>query len=444
MSNNYWEYLAGRWYYRKEIAKNYSCKILVVLHLYYMDSWPTIQKYLRNLRPYKYDLIITYIPQQANEKILAQIKQFKPDTQFFACANKGWDIAPFLEVISKQDLLRYDIVYKLHTKGTTRKFIYIYNQIFKKKDWFTNLYDGILGGFSVHRTINRLCTHPTTGLVAAKNLIIQDPKHKQTFTAAYAQRLHIPITQNYHFVAGTCFAMKAALLEQVKTWPVHMTDFTPTKRGEGFSLAHALERMICAFIEPLGYSLYGQPTPHPLYSRQLKRYQKYTALRLLDDPRVKIDYEFFYKWLEGGRIVYEIKHLALREIKREWQGQILHLQDTHAYQYLEGNSTVYNEYCAENERISGICMSETRFKKLIHSLQNGYDETYMPVVRGEDYVLQDGQHRCCWLLKKYGPDYKIPVLCITDISALRWDRRIKRYLKKTWQRWKMKFNKINI
>ncbi|WP_428048898.1 rhamnan synthesis F family protein [Candidatus Avelusimicrobium caledoniensis] len=434
MSDNYVEHLVGRWIFRKQIQQNRSCKILVILHLYYEHAWPTIKKYLRNLSPYTYDLMVTYIPEQTNVKVLANIKKFKLNTCFFPCENKGWDVAPFWGVLSTIDLSKYDIVYKLHTKGTKRKFIFIYNQIFKKKDWFYNLFNGILGGFSVHTAIQHLYTNPQVGIVAAENLIVCDPKHKQAFTKTYAKRWHIDINPRYHFVAGTCFAMKASLLQQVKKWPIVADDFVPTERGQ-FSSAHALERLLCAFIEPLGYQFFGQKTAHPRYGCKLKYCQKYTALRLLEDKRVHVDYEFFYKNLEGRLILYEIKKLSLGKIRREWNGKILELQHTHAYQYLEGHMQQYNDYCIENKRLSGFSMSSQRFGALILSLQTGYDETYMPVVRAEDYVLCDGQHRCCWLLKKYGPDYVIPALCITNASNLRLEKKIRLFIKKQWKKY---------
>ncbi len=428
MSNTYFSHLVGQFLYKKTIEKNRKCRILVILHLYYMDSWPAIRKYLRNLSPYTHDLIVTYIPEHSSAETLEEIKKYKPGVKLCACENRGFDVGPFLEVLSETDLKRYDIVYKLHSKGTGRKCIYIYDQIFKRSDWFKNLYNAILGGLSVHATIDALYNNKTIGLVAAENLITQDPKHKQAFTLAYAREKNISINENYHFVAGTCFAIRAELLEQVKKWKIRLEDFMPTQRGT-FSLAHAAERFICGFIEPLGYTMFGRKTRHPVYRRKLKRYRTYTALRLLEDPHIRIDYEFFYKFIEGRQLVYEIKELPLRCIKRLWNGQWLSLQETHAYRYLQGQVHQYREYCMENEKLSGLCMSEQRFSKLIHSLQNGYDKTFMPVVAQGTYELLDGQHRLCWLLNTYGPDYVIPVLCIAPVQYPRWHQRLKEYLK---------------
>ena len=42
-------------------------------------------------------------------------------------------------------------------------------------------------------------------------------------------------------------------------------------------------------------------------------------------------------------------------------------------------------------------------------MNEGYDERYMPVIDEYNQILY-GQNRCCILMNKYGPEYKVKVL----------------------------------
>ena len=391
------------------INKNKDAKILVCLHLFYPELWNAISKYLNNLKGYNYDLVVTCSEAYLDNKIIKKIKNIKQKEKNITYPNRGFDIAPFIDVLNKTDLENYDIIFKLHSKGTARHFIYIYEQIFKKDDWFFNLYNGILSPKNTHITIDRLFNDEKAGIVAAENLIVNDPLHKQFFTNSIAKNYNIAINEKYHFIAGTCFAIKAELLKPIKALNLSLHDFEPSKRGE-FSLAHAMERIVCACIEPQGYNFCGNLTPHNEYKNLCKKYKKYSALRLLEDERFKIDYEFFYKYLEMTPVKnYEIVRIKLKDIKRDWNGKILSLKECHPYKYLLGETKQYEEYCAENRKF-GFYMSEQRFSDLLNKINtNHYDTKLMPILTKDNFIA-DGQHRACILLYKYGENYEIDCL----------------------------------
>lgn len=401
----------GRIVYSHSIKQNNSAKILVVCHLFYMDAWPYIKRYLENLSPYRYDLVVSYITGHFDEEVLEEVREFKGDVRFEKFENKGFDIGGFLDIIGRTDLSRYDIVYKLHTKGIGRKQIYIYDQVFKRADWFLNLFDGIIGEFSVHKAVNILLHSSDSGIVASANLIVQDPSYKREFTCAQAHRLGIPINEEYHFVAGSCFAIKSPLLSHVQDLHLTIDSFEPTRRGS-FSLAHAMERIVCASTEAQGHSLVGIRVPHPHYILERYYRRKVSALRLLDDDRFSLDFDYFYKALEMVPVFsYGIKPMRLGDIRRYWDGKYYHFQDCPPYAYLKGNVERYEEYTEANFKEKGFEMSRERFDNLIKSLEeNGLDEKQLPVVCAYDDTIWDGQHRCCWLIAKYGEDTVVPVL----------------------------------
>ncbi len=395
----------------KKIKKNQNERILVVLHLYYMNSWDEIRLYLANLESYNYDLIVTYVDGHYNTSVLEKIKKFKSKTIFLKYPNKGFDIGAFIDVIGKIDISMYDVVFKIHSKGISRKYLYIYNQIFKYKDWFYNLYDGILGAFAVHKVIDVFATDKKVGLVASKNLIVHDPKHKQFFTKQVADKYKLKIKDNYQYVAGSCFVIRTQCLEKIKKLNLTIDSFADTKRGE-FSLAHAMERLVCAAVETIGLNFYGIPVAHNLYEKELEDAQKTSAIRLLDDDRINLDYEFFYKVLESRKIKnYFIKEIALKDINRFWKGNVLKLNECAPYAYLGGAKKEYVDYCEENKQIYGWEMFVDRFDALLNNMeQNGYNPKSMPVLDAKDNIIMDGQHRSCYLLKKFGPEHKIQAL----------------------------------
>ena len=401
----------GKVLFSRSIKRNKDARILVVLHLYYMEAWPSIKRYLENLSPYHYDLIVTYITGHYDAAVLDQVRAFKKEAQFAEYENKGYDIGGFLDVLSKTDLQEYDIIYKLQSKGVGREFIYIYDQVFKKADWFLNLFDGILGEINVHRAINRLMQNPRTGLVASANLIVKDPPHKKAFTSAKADDLQIQILNDYHFVAGSCFAMKASLLSSIQNLHFTIDSFESTKRGT-FSIAHAMERIVCACIEPYGQQLSGIPVMHPRYWLERRFQRSVSAIRLLDDDRFSIDYDYFYKALEMYPVYsYDVTPMRLGDLRRYWDGEYYPLRECSPFAYISGNVDRYHQYASENAKASSFEMSPERFDKLIKSMEeNGFDARQLPIVCDMDNTIWDGLHRCCWLLAKYGEDHVIPVV----------------------------------
>lgn len=403
----------GRVLYRNRIHNNRSARILVVLHLYYMEAWPFIKRYLENLSPYSYDLIVTYTTGHYDPVVLESVYDFKKEAFLVEYENKGFDIGGFLDMISKSNLQNYDIIFKLHSKGVERDFIFIYDQIFKKADWFINLYDGILGEFSVHKTVNLLMHNPSAGLVASANLIVQDPPHKRFFTLNRAAQLGVSILEEYHFVAGSCFAIKASLLSSIQGLHLSIDSFEPTRRGF-FSLAHAMERIVCASIETRGQKMVGISVPHPTYLLERRYRRSISSIRLLEDNRFSLDYDYFYRSLEFYPVFsYEIKSMRIGDIRRYWEGKYYQLQECSPYAYLHGDVKGYDQYAATVSGITAFEVSRERFDELIQSMEdNGFDEKHLPVVCARDNTIWDGQHRCCWLLAHYGEDYVIPVLSL--------------------------------
>ncbi|WP_161522206.1 rhamnan synthesis F family protein [Bifidobacterium aemilianum] len=244
---------------RRTIRRNSKARILVLLHLYYAEAWPEIREYLLNLRPYDVDLVATVTEGRVTDETIADIASFNGRTNtVITVPNKGFDLGPFFEAargINKD----YDLVFKLHSKGTKRPFQYIYNQCFFRRSWFLNLYDGILSPRRVHNIVEAFMGERRISLAAADNLIIKDPLEKQALHRSIANSMGLSLKADYKYVAGTCFALSMEQFTAIKKLGYSIDDFEPTSATSVEDLAHFLERYICT-VNPGNVHMLGTRT----------------------------------------------------------------------------------------------------------------------------------------------------------------------------------------
>ena len=412
--------IIGKYYHFRIVKHNKNTRILVILHLYYMSAWPEIQEYLKNLSPYNYTLIVTCMNGFYDNETLSRIKQFKNDVRIIKCDNYGWDLRPFLIALRSVDLSNYDILYKLQSKGTKRKQIFVYGQYFRYRSWFLNLFEGCIGPFTVHTTIRNLMdTNRNIGIVAAKNLIVNDPIHKQHMVEKTLREFNFPIPKNYRFVAGSCFATRANLMNEIQTLDIDVEKF----KARGFSLAHRLERVICFPSLWKGLKMEG---PRVLSLRRSFWFlypfawwwKKYNGVRILNDPRVHVEDEFAFDCIEPCLIKeWKFVNIKVGKIRRRLYPNkqiIVPLYETLPYKYIvTKDPLLYNDYCVYNQQIyKNYHMSQERFDNLIYSLEIKGDTNENNIVITESNIILDGQHRCCWLLYSKGPNHIINALFI--------------------------------
>jgi lipopolysaccharide biosynthesis protein len=89
-------------------------KILVHLHLYYIDQLDYFIKKLKNIKGCEWDLFVTLVCD--NESVRKKILKFKSNAQIIMVDNVGFDVWPFIQILKKVDLNEYDFVLKVHTK----------------------------------------------------------------------------------------------------------------------------------------------------------------------------------------------------------------------------------------------------------------------------------------------------------------------------------------
>ncbi len=420
--------------YKSIIEKNKNAKILVILHLFYMCSWKEIKEYLKNLDIYNYKLIVTYTSDNEDKAVLDNIRSYKPDTELFKFPNLGYDVGSFTDVIQKVDLEKYDIIFKLQSKGVNRRRIYIYGQYLKKRDWFLNLFEGCIGAETVHITVDKLLNNPQIGLVAAENLIVEDPSHKQNMVKCFMAEKNIQIPSKYLFVAGTCFAVKAKTMKPIQELRLNVDNYKSASAS--FSLAHKMERVVCLVVLNSGFEFFGNDVLK--FRRMIRKidpfYRKvknHIGINLLLDNRFKLDDEFVYFSLEHKMVKqYKLVEIPVGTIKRRWINEVIPITECYPYRYLvSGDPAIYDEYCELNKKHYNLdIMSRERFDNLMKSIdENGFFKENVIVIN-QDNIIMDGQHRCCYMLYKYGKDYKIPCLKIYEYPSVSIKNNIKNFL----------------
>ncbi len=230
-------------------------KIAVHMHIYYYDMLDYLLSYVKNLNHLDYDLYVTHSKnglQKNKEEIAKKIKQFKEGAKVVELENKGYDIGPFIYFLHDIDLKEYDIIYKVHTKNTTRGKV--------SKAWGDAMLNSILGSKEIVNSINKSLVNKNNnvGMVGSSYCIYKGLRgifhiDKYAFykTLYFFYKRNLVIKSNYKFIAGTMFATKASLMKFIKD-NIKFDDFETLKqyKPDG-TFAHAVERV-------LGFSVYEQ------------------------------------------------------------------------------------------------------------------------------------------------------------------------------------------
>ena len=409
-------------FYNKALVnKNQKCKCLVILHLFYENSWIEINEYLKNLTPYSFDLIVTSTDGQISKETLCRITTEYSNAKIICMENRGLDLLPFLTAIKDVDLNKYDIVFKLHSKETKKRYHFIYHQFFLKRDWFVNLFEGVLSGKNVHKTIDILYNQEETGLVAAENLIVKDPKHRANLIRKIAEKEGLEFIEDYSFVAGTCFAIKAKCLKTILDYHFEKNEFAPQFSSRGMSFASFVERYLCISVLLQGYLMKGNPaaTIRRFLLKPITMIMNHLSSERLFGEDIILDNEWFYWRLDDKVIKYKFDNIRFDEIKCIFEKKTGRMIDGFPYRYIkEGDVAGYERYCLVHKQTGLPMMSKERYDCLIESMnQNGYDERHIIVVN-EQNILKDGQHRACILANKYGEDSYVRVLKIWDLRQI--------------------------
>lgn len=229
-------------------------KILVHLHVFYHDQVPWFLDRLKSLEGFDWDLVVTCgAPDEGTERA---VKAFRPDARFLYVENVGYDVWPFLQMVSQVDLAPYDILFKLHTKNiTSSKTVRVNGVHMRKEAWRNILVDALLGSpAQARQVVSIFSEQPDAGLVCSAKLYssLDAPEDGKPLTDEL-EALGLR-TDERRFCIGGMFAIRPCLLAPLarREWRADMFP-SHSRSGSGGTLAHIYERVFSLLAPAQGY-----------------------------------------------------------------------------------------------------------------------------------------------------------------------------------------------
>jgi len=225
------------------LSRNKDTKLAVVIHLYYIDLWPTIKNRLSYIEE-PYDLFITL-----NERD----RDFQPeldsrDSQIYTYVipNRGRDVLPFLYIAQRIRAAGYEYFLKLHSKKSKHRQ--------DGSDWFSDVVTSLLpDSETITKTIECL-KQEKTGIIGPRNHLVSLRRHmgsnrlilQDLLSRAYneqAAKKVLKSPEQYPYFGGTMFWARLDAIDKMLNLLLMPDDFQSEHGQVDGTTAHALERM---------------------------------------------------------------------------------------------------------------------------------------------------------------------------------------------------------
>lgn len=238
-------------------------KLFVHVHIYYPNLWNEIKEHLANIT-IPYDMIVTFV--ENHPEIEKDILTFKNDTKIMHVPNKGWDIGPFLIALQNISLNDYDYVIKLHTKRDLPGLFsqndipcccFVKNHLKYKNEWRQELLAFLQNKITFNNCLAAFEKNEKLGMTANFKIIIdQKERDKKVYNEAKELLSRMGYAnEDFNFVAGTMFMVRAKLLLPLLNIQKYIGEFAETKRQDISVTAHVLERVLGGLVCLQGYTI---------------------------------------------------------------------------------------------------------------------------------------------------------------------------------------------
>ena len=252
-------------------------KVAVHLHLYYLEQLPELLARLENLNRagITWDLFVT-MPAAVcsfsatgknaahlSAEIISPAAETDARTDSFAAAdaqiraafpaaviwrpeNCGYDVGPFIDFLHRVRLDEYDYILKIHTKRRQHGEYCCFNGIrFHTAAWSKILLDALLETPEIVRRNFALLENETDiGMVGNGFCLTGEAGTYKMLEASIkneAEKMHLPPIENFNFIAGTMFIVRARLLQPFLRYGINDFEAADSQIRD-YTLAHVLER----------------------------------------------------------------------------------------------------------------------------------------------------------------------------------------------------------
>lgn len=211
----------------------------VILHLHYIDVWPELSTYIKNLGQESFDLYVSVTSKALADAVLSDY----PDAVVRLYENRGRDILPFIQMLKEIDTLNYTCVCKIHSKKS------IYRQ--DGAEIRGEILDSLIGDpEKVEAIVRRFKEDPLIGIISAKKYLIPHTDHNMTYCHGVVESLcnDLQIDFSYqNFPAGSMFWFRPAAIRQLAM--LKPEKFALESGFADGTLPHAVERIFCVLAE---------------------------------------------------------------------------------------------------------------------------------------------------------------------------------------------------
>ncbi len=246
---------------------NVNEKVLIHLHLYYIDLLDEFISYLNNV-PFKFDIIITVVDNKSKEYIYSEIEKIKnvKKVEVMLVENRGRDVAPLLSLYDK-GIFEYEYICHIHSKKSiytgsvqnewreyllkgllgSRETILSHFYMFEKKEKIGLIYPETYEGMSYW-------AHTWLKNVSARNELMQ------RIGVNYVEK------QNYiDYPMGTMFWARTEAIRQFFEAKIEAKEFQKENGQKDGTIAHAFERCLTSVCSYNGYNYLVNDTSNKCY-----------------------------------------------------------------------------------------------------------------------------------------------------------------------------------
>ncbi len=235
-------------------------RILVHVHLYYEDQLPFMLDALSNLGDFPRDVFFTI--QQGSKINRDAVLQAEPGCQFIEEPNLGYDLFPFVDVLRRVNLSKYDYILKLHTKAPrTVEQGSVYGKNVPGLAWRDALVGSLVGSPEIARAnIERLHTDRTIGALGCEDFIFSTHENNEELNYNLRHwRAYLNLNSGSRYIGGTMFLARAYPFERFKKLHNQPKLFSgeSLRTGSHKNFAHVVERLCGIVVENEGLTIQG-------------------------------------------------------------------------------------------------------------------------------------------------------------------------------------------
>lgn len=219
--------------------------IASIVHIHYVEIFNDLKPQLENLNTIGCDFYFTVTSKEA----ALLIRESYPNSAIFLIENRGRDVLPFINVLSKVQSLGYDAICKLHGKKSSYRT--------DGNEIRDDLVSSLAGSTRIVSEItNRFKQDQSLGIVVPAKYLIEhtdrNMKYNHEDIANASRLLGIDFTRDT-FPAGSMYWFRPQALT---TLEAILPAYFEVERGlSDGTLPHAIERLICLLVKKSGYTV---------------------------------------------------------------------------------------------------------------------------------------------------------------------------------------------